>query len=82
MEQIDSARQEAALMEQQHNMSSNNALQAEKEARRQAEVDFLAQLKSKQDQYTQLQADMARLQENFDLQMQSLDRSFPANAAA
>jgi chromosome segregation ATPase len=71
MEQIDSARQEATLMEQQHNMSSNNALQAEKEARRQAEGDFLAQLKSKQDQYTQLQADMARLQENFDLQMQS-----------
>jgi chromosome segregation ATPase len=71
MEQIDSARQEAALMEQQHNMSSNNALRAEKEARRQAEGDFLAQLKSKQDQYTQLQADMARLQENFDLQMQS-----------
>ena len=71
MEQIDSARQEAALMEQQHNMSSKNALQAEKEARRQAEGDFLAQLKSKQDQYTQLQADMVRLQENFDLQMQS-----------
>ena len=71
MEQIDSARQEAALVEQQHNMSSNNALQAEKEARRQAEGDFLAQLKSRQDQYTQLQADMARLQENFDLQMQS-----------
>jgi chromosome segregation ATPase len=71
MEQIDSARQEAALMEQQHNMSSNNALQAEKEARRQVEGDFLAQLKSKQDQHTQLQADMARLQENFDLQMQS-----------
>jgi chromosome segregation ATPase len=71
MEQIDSARQEATLIEQKHNVSSNNALQAEKEARRQAEGDFLAQLKSQQDKYTQLQADMARLQENFDLQMQS-----------
>jgi predicted nucleic acid-binding Zn-ribbon protein len=71
MEQIDSARQEATLIEQKHNVSSNSALQAEKEARRQAEGDFLAQLKSQQDKYTQLQADMARLQENFDLQMQS-----------
>jgi chromosome segregation ATPase len=71
MEQIDAARQEAALAEQKHNVSSNNALQAEKEARRQAEADFRAQLKSQQDQYTQLQADMARLQENFDRQTQS-----------
>jgi chromosome segregation ATPase len=71
MAQLDSARQEATLMEQKHNTSSNNALQAEKEARRQAEGDLLAQLKSQQDKHTQLQTDMARLQENFDLQMQS-----------
>lgn len=71
MAQLDSARQEATLMEQKHNTSSNNALQAEKEARRQAEGDLLAQLKSQQDKHTQLQTDIAKLQENFDLQMQS-----------
>ena len=70
MEQLDSARQEATLMEQQHSMSSSNALQAEKEARRQAEADVLAQLKSKQDQHTQLQADIVGLRQSHDLQMQ------------
>ena len=71
MEQLDSARQEVTLTEQQYSMSSSNALQAEKEARRQAEADLLAQLKSKQDQYTQLQADMVRLKNDLDLQIKT-----------
>jgi chromosome segregation ATPase len=71
MEQLDSARQEMMLLEQQHNMNSSNALQAEREARRQAEGDLLAQLKSKQEQCTQLQADMAELQKSLELQMQT-----------
>ena len=71
MEQLDAARQELILSEQQYSMSSSNALQAEKEAKRQAEADLLAQLKSKQDQYTQLQADMVGLKNDLDLQMQT-----------
>ena len=71
MEQLDSARQEATLMEQQHSMSSNKALQAEREARRQAEQDLLTQLKSKQDQCTHLQADMAELQKVLELNLQT-----------
>jgi chromosome segregation ATPase len=71
MEQLDSARQETTLMEQQHNMNSSNALQAEKESRRQTEAELLAQLKSRQDQYTQLHADMAELQKRLELQMQT-----------
>ena len=71
MEQLDSARQETTLMEQQHKMGSSNAVQAEREARRQAEGDLLAQLRSKQDQHTQMQAEMAKLQQKLDLQMQT-----------
>jgi chromosome segregation ATPase len=71
MEQLDSARQETTLMEQQNTMNAKNALQAEKEARRQAEENLLEKLRSKQDQYTQLQAGMAELRSSLELQMQT-----------
>jgi hypothetical protein len=71
MEQLDSARQETTLMEQQNNMNAKNALQAEQDARRQAEEHLLATLRSKQDQYTQLQAEMAELRNSVELQMQT-----------
>lgn len=71
MEQLDSARQETTLMEQQNHMNAKNALQAEKEARRQAEENLLEKLRSKQGQYTQLQAEMAELRNSLELQMQT-----------
>ena len=70
MEKLDSARQEAILLDQHRNMDSSKALQAEKNARQQAEEGHLARLKQAQDQSTQLQADMTQLQTTLELQAQ------------
>lgn len=71
MEQLESARQEAALLGQQRGMSSDKALQAEKEARQQTEANLHAQLQSRQDQCNQLQSRMTGLQNDLEIQAQN-----------
>ena len=58
-------------MEQQNKTNAKQALQAEKEARRQAEENLVQQLRSKQDQYTRLQAEMAEVRNSLERQTQS-----------
>ena len=71
MEQLDLARQENSLMQQQKGMQQDKALQSEKEARRQAEQNLLSDLRTVQDQHSQLQATYTQFKNDSDLAMQS-----------
>lgn len=54
VEQLDAARQELSLRDQQQNIDGNKALEAERAARQQAEQHFLAELKTKQTENEEL----------------------------
>lgn len=54
MGSLDAARQEAMLREQQKSMTESNALNAEREARKELEERMLIELKSKQDEILEL----------------------------
>lgn len=56
---LDHARQEATLHEHQKETSARNALEAEKEARREAEGHLLADLKARQNELHRLEAELA-----------------------
>ena len=71
MEQLDLARQENSLMQQQKGMQQDKALQTEKESRRQAEQNLLSDLRTVQDQHSQLQATYTQLKNHSDLAVQS-----------
>jgi chromosome segregation ATPase len=66
MEQLDSAKQENVLIQQQQETNQNKALQAEKEA----EEALRSDLRSTQEKYNQLQAEFARSQSDFELRSQ------------
>ena len=73
MEQFDSARQEAVLVEQQRNMDGTKALQIEKEARREVEESLFAQIKAHQDQNVTLQSSLATLKKEHDVRGQEYE---------
>ncbi|KAL8917118.1 MAG: hypothetical protein Q9208_008157 [Pyrenodesmia sp. 3 TL-2023] len=56
---LDNARQEATLHEHQKETSAHNALEAEKEARREAEGHLLADLDARQNELHRLEAELA-----------------------
>jgi len=56
MEQLDRAKQDNVLLEQQRGAGENEAIEAERAARRDAEKKLLTDLQTKQDEHAQLQA--------------------------
>ena len=65
MERVDTIRQETSLLEQQRAMNDNNVLAVEKEARRQNEERFLAELSQKQNRLAQLESELAETKDDF-----------------
>ena len=76
MEQLDFAQQEAILVEQQRGIDKNKAFEAGKEARRQVEDWYLAELESRKVQCTQLQANLVDLQNEIEIQRQYHTKQF------
>ena len=70
MEQLELAKQGNSLMQQQQGMQQSKALQAEKESRRQAEENLLADIRTVQNQHSQLQATHSTLKNEFDISVQ------------
>lgn len=70
MEQLDFARQDSVLKDQQRGLTENNALEAAEESRQQAEEGFMVELKSKQDQITALEGTMTEMRNEADNQAQ------------
>ena len=64
-ERLDTARQESNTREQQRNIEGSNALQIEKEARREAEEHMFAELQAKQDQILAIEAELVELKDDF-----------------
>jgi chromosome segregation ATPase len=58
MEQLDVAKHENVLLEQQRGTSDNMALEAERAARKEMENKFLADMQNKQDEHSNLQAEL------------------------
>ena len=63
-ERLDSARQEATLLEQQHSMTKRNALEAEKQARSETEEHLFGEIEAKQDQLRKIEAELANLKDD------------------
>jgi chromosome segregation ATPase len=61
MEQLDAARQESMLREQQRTMDEGNALRAEKEGRRKLEASLMADMKIKQEEISGLDTKLHQL---------------------
>jgi chromosome segregation ATPase len=61
MEQLDAARQESMLREQQRTMDESNALRAEKQSRRELESSLVAELKMKQEEVSGLDTKVHQL---------------------
>ena len=74
MEQLDQAKQENVLLEQQSGLEVDKALQIEKKSRREAEEAFLADIRVAQERHSQAKADLAKMQNEFDIRGQQHTR--------
>lgn len=63
-ERVDSMRQEASLLEQQRHMNENNALAAEKEARKELEERLYGELTEKQQRLTTAENELAEAKDD------------------
>lgn len=70
MEQLDQAQQNEQLMERQRGMDDNKALHAERAARQENEAGLMKELEAKQHAFTELQADHAKIEHDFELKSQ------------
>ena len=82
MEQLDQAKQENVLLGQQGGLEVDKALQAEKRSRREAEEAFLADIRSAQDNHAQAKADLAKLQNEFEIRGQQHTRDLNTTTKA
>ncbi|KAK5445297.1 hypothetical protein LTS15_010078 [Exophiala xenobiotica] len=72
MEQLDMAKQESMLLEQQHGASDSQAVEAERVARKQMEEKLLTELQAKQQELGQSQIEMNQLRNQSESQLQQL----------
>lgn len=70
MEQLDQAKQNEQLMERQRGMADSDALNAERTARQESEAGLMKELEAKQHALTELQADHAKIEHDFELKSQ------------
>ena len=70
MEQLDFARQDSILKEQQRGLSESNALKAAESARKEAEDTFMAELKAKQEQLGRLEGTIKEMETEVEVQLQ------------
>lgn len=85
MDQLDQAKQNEQLLEKQLSMQGgkeNQALEAEKIARKDVETKLMKEIETKQHMLTELQADHAKIQNDFELKSQNhLQQLSDANSA-
>lgn len=82
MDQLDHAKQNEELLEQQRGMQDNQALEAERAARKDNEAKLLGELELTRHSLTELQADYSKLQHDIELKAQSHTQQLnEANAA-
>ncbi len=62
MEQLDLAKQQSVLLEQQRGATQGKAIELERNARKEMEANFLTELQAKQDNHSQLETEMQQLQ--------------------
>ena len=70
LEQLDQAKQNEQLMEKQLGMQDSKALEAERGARKEGETRMLQEIESRQNAFNQLQADLGKVQNDFELKSQ------------
>lgn len=71
MEQLDQAKQNEQLLEKQVGIQDSKALEAERNARRENEAKLMREIEAKQHALTELQADHAKMQNDFELKSQN-----------
>lgn len=82
MDQLDQAKQNELLLEKQASMQDSKALEAERGARKENEVKLMQEIESRQHALTELQADHAKTQNDFELKSQfHLQQLTEANTA-
>lgn len=82
MEQLDQARQENVLLGQQGGLQVDKALQAERKSRREAEEGFLADIRTAQNNHNQAKADLAKVQNDFEVRGQQHTRELHSTGKA
>jgi chromosome segregation ATPase len=82
MEQLDQARQENVLLDQQGGLQVDKVLQAEKKSRREAEEGFLADIRTAQNNHSQTKADLAKMQNEFEIRGQQHTRELNSTGKA
>lgn len=82
MEQLDQAKQENVLLGQQSSLQLDKALQVEKKSRREAEEGFLADIRIAQDKHSQAKADLAKMQNDFEIRGQQHTRDLNSTGKA
>lgn len=82
MEQLDVAKQEHMLLDQQRGVGNHEALAAERAARQEMEEKLLAELQQKQQGHSQLQTDMNQLRDDAEAKHQQLLQQFEEVQAA
>lgn len=70
MEQLDRSKQNEQLLERQRSMDDNKALNAERAARQENETSLIKEIEAKQHALTELQADHAKIEHDFELKSQ------------
>lgn len=82
MDQLDQAKQNEQLLEKQASMQDSKALEAERGARKENEIRLMQEIESRQHDLSELQADFAKVQNDFELKSQfHLQQLTEANAA-
>ena len=82
MEQLDGARQQLNLREQQRFMDESKALQAEREVHSQAILRLEAELESKQEQFVEAQASLANAHNDLEIRSQQHEQKLRELAEA
>lgn len=72
MQQLDAAKQEIVLLEQQRGVRDSQVVEAERAARKQAEERLVTELQARQEEYAQLQAEMSQLRNDSESKSQQL----------
>lgn len=72
MEQLDLAKQQSVLLEQERGVSENKALEMERATRKEMEQKFLADLQAKQEEYSGLQSELEQFRAGHDETVTSL----------
>lgn len=82
MEQLDLAKQQGVLLEQERGATESEAVEKERATRKETEAKFLADLQARQEEHSQLQSEIAERDEAVKVLRQQIEDLVTANAGA